>query len=225
MSATPPPARTPRLLTPLGGALFLIFVLALLAAGLSTQNIIKRLDAPPAGTFLVLAGRENALFVKLSQKSVKGIHRAVVLRGQLEVPGESVARPLLVHSRNSAEWEKKIKIPQPGLNARPSDIESNIALLLDVAIPADPTLHGRTVPASFELEMIVPVLDPQNSRLAVPTPDRATWTVQLLIQPPDFLRLYQRINRISLATAGAIIVIVLLRQLVRRLRRRRTAAA
>ncbi len=225
MVATPSPAKKPPLVTPLGSLLFVAFALALLVAGLSTQNVVKRLDAPPPGTFLVLAGRENALFIKLAQKSVKGLHRAVLLRGQLEIPGESIARPLLVRSRNSAEWEKKIKIPQPVLNAQPSDIEANIALLLAVAVPADPSLHGRTVPASFELEMVVPVLDPQNPRLAIPTPDRATWTVQLLIQPPDFLRLYQRVNRIALGVAGGVVVLVLLRQLVRRLRARAAARA
>ena len=58
-------------------------------------------------------------------------------------------------------------------------------------------------------------------RIGLAAPDRVTWTMQLQIQPPDFVRLYQRVNRIALTVAGAVVGIALLRQLVRRQRARR----
>ena len=214
--------KSPPLFTPFGLVLLLAFLLALAAAGLSTRRFIKNRDLPPPGTYLVLAGHENPLFVKLAQKSIKGLHRTVGLRGQLEVPGEPAPRPLLVSSRNSSEWERKIKIPQLTPGAKPTDIESNIAILLAASIPDDPSLYGRTIPASFDLDMVVPRLDPQNPRIGQAVPDRVTWTMQLQIQPPDFVRLYQRVNRIALIAAGTVIVLALFRQLVRHLRAKRS---
>ena len=221
MSASHSSAKNPPLFTPFGVLLLLVFLLALAAAGLSTQRFIKNRDLPPPGTYLVIAGHENPLFVKLAQRSIKGLHRAVGVRGQLEVPGEPNPRPLLVSSRNSSAWDQKIKIPQLNPGAKPTDIESHIAVLLSATIPDDPALYGRTVPASFDLDMIVPRLDPQNPKVGLIAPDRVTWTMQLQIQPPDFVRLYQRVNHIALTVAGAVVVITLLRQMVRRLRAQR----
>lgn len=218
MAAT---TRKAPLFNPVSQLLFVVFMLALITAAVSTQTFVKRLDLPPPGVFLVIAGEENPLFVKLAQTSIKGLHRAVALRAQLEVPGEATPRPLSARSQNSTDWEKKIKTPQLAPGKKPEDIESNIAVLLRVAVPADPKLYGRTIPASFDLDMVVPRLDRENPKLGEAVPDRVTWTAQLQIQPPGFLRLYQKANRGALATAGAVVVIVLLRLL---LRRRKTAA-
>jgi hypothetical protein len=218
MSTAHTVAKAPPLFTPIGLLLLVVFFLAMLAAGLSTQGFIKRLDGPPAGTYQVISGEKNALFVKLAQKSIKGLHHAIGLRGQLEVPGEPATRPLLVRSRNSTEWEKKMKIPQLTPGAKPVDIESNIAVLLDTTIPDAPKLYGRIIPASFDLDMVVPRLDPNNPKVGVAMPDRVTWTMQLQLQPPGFLRIYQRINRLSLIVAGAVVALALIRQLFRRMK-------
>jgi hypothetical protein len=216
MCASPTSAKNAPLFSTIGLLLSAVFALALLTAALSTQAFVKRLDLPPQGAFLVLAGEENPLFVKLAQTSIKGLHRAVTLTGQLEVPGESTPRPLPVRSQNSTEWEKKIKIPQLARGAKPADLESNIAVLLHVDVPDDPKLYGRTIPASFDLDMVVPRLDHDNPRNGRAVPDRVTWAVQLQIQPPGFLRIYQKVSRIALVIAGAVVVIALLRHLFQR---------
>ncbi|MFT3828180.1 MAG: hypothetical protein QM691_00590 [Opitutaceae bacterium] len=202
--------------TPLSQLLFVVFMLALITAAVSTQKFVKRLDLPPPGVFLVIAGEDNPLFVKLAQTSIKGLHRAVALHAQLEVPGEAAPRPLPARSQNSTDWEKKLKTPQLSPGKKPSDLESNIAVLLRVAVPADPKLYGRTIPAAFDLEMVVPRLDRENPKVGAAIPDRVTWTVQLQIQPPGFLRVYQKLNRGALAAAGAVLIIALLRFLFRR---------
>ncbi len=221
MPAPKPPPPAP-LFTPFGVFLFAVFLLAVLAAALSTRGFLKRVDLPPPGTYLVIAGKENELFVKLAQRSIKGLHRAVGLRGQLEVPGEAGPRPLLVRSTNSTEWETKIKRPPAAPGGKPTDIESNIVVLIQAAIPADPVLYGRIVPATFDLDMVVPRIDPLNPKAGQSIPDRIQWTMQLQIQPPGFQRLYQRVNRIALIVAGACIVLALLRTGLRRLAQRRS---
>ncbi len=215
----PSPTSSPRpLFTPFGLLLAVLFFLAALAAILSTRGFVKRYDLPPPGTYIVLAGTENPLFVKLAQKSIKGYHRAEAVRGQLDVPGESAPRPLLARSENSLEWEKRIKIPPLAPGAKPTDIESNVIVLLRTAIPADPKLYGRTIPATFDLSMVVPRLNPDNPRVGEAVTDHVTWTMQLLIEPPGYRRLYQRINRIALWSAGVVLVIAFVRQALRRRR-------
>lgn len=220
MPAPKPSAPAP-LYTPFGLVLLVVFLLALLAAALSTRGFVKRVDLPPPGTYLVVAGEENQLFVKLAQRSIKGLHRAVGLRGQLEVPGETNPRPLLVRSENSTEWETKIKRPPAAPGGKPSDIESNIIVLIGASIPAAPELYGRTIPATFDLDMVVPRIDPQNPKAGQSMPDRIQWTMPLQIQPPGFQRLYQRINRIALIVAGSCIALALLRTALRRFAQRR----
>lgn len=207
------------LFSPFGLVLLALFALALLAAALSTRQFLKRVDLPPPGTYLVIAGRQNSLFVKLAQRSIKGLHRAVALRGQLAPPG-TAPLTLAVRSTNSTEWEKKIKRPATYPGSKPKDIESNIVLMLETKIPARPELYGRTIPATFTIDMLVPRLDPQDPNVGESVPAKVEWTMQLQIQPPGFLRLYQKVNRIALAGAGAVVLLALVRQLFRRRKRR-----
>lgn len=201
---------------PFGLVLLSVFALALLASAVSTQGIVKRLDAPPAGVFLVIAGQENTLFVRLAQKSIKGLHRAEGLRAQLTVPGEAAPRPLSAHSQNSTTWETKIKTPQLTPGAKPADIESHVALLLSVAIPDDPKLYGLTLPTTFDLDMLVPRLDAITPKVGRIVPESVSWTMQLQIQPPGYRRIFQKVNRLGLITAGAAVGVALLGLLFRR---------
>ncbi len=210
------PARKAPLFHPVSQLLFVVFMLALIAAAVSTQKFVKRLDVPPPGVFLVIAGEENPLFVKLAQTSIKGLHRAVSLQARLEVPGESAPRPLPARSENSTEWEKRIKTPQLAPGAKPEEIESHVAVLLRVTVPDDPKLYSRTIPASFDLEMVVPRLNRENPKIGEAVPDRVTWNVQLQIQPPGFLRFYQKVNRGALFVAAGVVVVALLRVTFRR---------
>ena len=217
MSVPPSAPARPRLGL-FGLTLLSVFALALLASAVSTQAFIKRLDAPPPGVFLVIAGQENALFIRLAQKSIKGLHRAVGLRAQLTVPGETAPRPLSAHSQNSTTWETKIKTPQLTPGAKPADIESHVAVLLSVAIPDDPVLYGRTLPATFDFDMLVPRLDPTVPKLGRIVPEPVSWTMQLQIQPPGYRRIYQKVNRLGLLTAGATVGLALVVLLFRRRR-------
>ena len=219
--ASPSPQSRPLFTLP-GLLLGSLLSLSLLIAALSTRDFLKRLDAPPAGTYLVIAGQDNSLFVKLAQRSIKGLHRAEGIRGQLEVPGDSTPRPLAVRSENSIEWEKRIKIPPVTSPAKLAELESNVVVLLRTSIPAEPKLYGRTVPATFTLSMAVPRLDPANPKIGQTITDTVEWTMQLLVQPPGHLRLYQRINRYALGTAAATLGLALLRHYLRN-RRLRTA--
>jgi hypothetical protein len=209
---------TPPAFTQTGRLIFALFLLSIIAAGLSTSSYIKRIDLPPPGTYIVLGGQTNPLFVKLAQKSIKGLHRATSLHGSLAVPGSGSPVPIEVRSRNSMEWERKIKIPpiRPGKTA--ADLESNVAVLLDAEIPADPKLYGQIVPATFELEMVVPRIDTEDPKKGQAVSERLSWTMQLRVEPPGFLRLYQKINIGALSTAGAMLVIGILRIAIRRLR-------
>ncbi len=208
MPASPSPAAKPPVVSLLGACLIAVFLLSLVAAALSTRNFVKRLDQPPAGTYRVNAGETAELFCKLTHKSIKGMHRAEGVRGELAVPGETAPRPLLVHDRNSSEWEKIIKIPQAPPMGRSREIESNVVVLLEVTIPADASLVGRTIPASFSLDMVLPRLDPDNPKAGRAVPDRAVWTVQLEIVPPGSTRIFQRIGHISLIVAGTSLLLL-----------------
>ncbi len=222
---SPTQPRPRPLFSPFGLLLAVLFLLAALTAALSTRGFVKRYDLPPPGTYLVIAGQENPLFVKLAQKSIKGYHRAEGVRGQLDVPGETMPRPLLVRSENSSEWQKWLKIPPLAPGAKATDIESHIVVLLRASIPSDPKLYGLTVPATFDLAMVVPRLNPDNPRLGIAAPDHVSWTMPLQIKPPGFLRLYQRINRIALWTAGAVLVVAFVRQMLLRRSAARTDGA
>ncbi len=219
--AAPSSAKSPPLFTPFGLVLLAVFAGAIVAAGLSTQNIIKRIDLPPPGTFVVVSGRAEPLFIKLAQKSVKGLHRTLGVRGQIEAP-DSPPHPLHIRDTSSREWEGRIKTSQFA-SADPADLESNIVLLLSAEIPDSPALYGRTVPASFHIDMVIPRLDPNNPRAGRADTVPIAWTVQLQIQPPGFLRVYEKVNRIALGVAGAVVLIALVRQTVRHLRRRRAS--
>jgi hypothetical protein len=206
------------LITPVGILLLTVFCAAMVGVALSTQPVIKRLDAPPPGTVLVFSGKENSLILKLAEKSIKGLHHAVGVRGRLDVPGEAAPRPLLARSLNSADWDTKIKTPQFGPTAKPGALESHITLLLAASIPDNPQLYGRSLAATFDLDMIVPRLNPDNPKVGQSVPLRVTRTLQLQIQPPDFRRIYQRLNFISLLVAGGVAVLTLLRQCFRQKR-------
>ncbi len=215
----PDTATTRPLITPIGILLLTAFGVAMVGVVLSTQPVIKRLDAPPPGTIIVIAGKENSLPpLRLAERSIKGLHHAVGIRGQLDVPGEATPRPLLTRSLNSADWGTSIKTPQFGPTAKPGDLESHIALGLAATIPDDPQFYGHTIPATFDLDMIVPRLDPANPKVGQSVPLRVTRTLQLQIQPPDFRRIYQRLNFISLLVAGGAAALALLRQCFRQKR-------
>ncbi len=209
MPASPSPATKPPVVSLPGAFLIAVFLLSLTAAGLSTNDFVKRLDQPPAGTYRVNAGETAELFCKLTHKSIKGMHCAEGVRGELAVPGEAAPRPLLVRDRNSSDWERIIKIPQAPPMGRSREIESNVVVLLEVTIPADPKLEGRTIPASFSLDMVLPRLDPDNPKAGRAVPDRAVWTVQLTIMPPGSTRIFQRVGHISLLVAGTSLVLLL----------------
>jgi len=225
MAALPSDDKPRPIITPIGLLLILVFILAMVGLALSTQSFVKRMDAPPPGAFLVIAGRENSLFLRLPEKSIKGLHHAVGIRGQLEIPGESVPRPLLARSLNSTEWDTRIKTPQFGPSPTPGSVESHIAVLISTSIPDDPQLYGRIINVTFDLDMIVPRLDPNNPKAGASVPARVSRTVQLQIQPPSFRRIYQRLNFISLAVAGATVLLTLLRQWFRQRRSERLRAA
>lgn len=214
MAAPVSSAKSPPLFTPFGLVLLAAFCLATVAAGLSTQVFMKRLDLPPPGTFLVVSGKEAPLFIKLAQKSVKGLHRTLGVRGQLDAPGTE-PQLLRVRDTSSTDWERKIKTSQFSPKAKPEDLESNIVLMLVTNIPDNPALYGQTVPASFDIDMEIPRIDLDNPRVGITAPSHLEWTVQLLIQPPGFLRIYEKVNRIALGVAGLVVLIALLRQLVR----------
>jgi hypothetical protein len=215
-SDTDPPPRP--LITPVGLLLLVVFVTALVGVALSTQPVIKRIDAPPPGTILAISGKENTLFIKLAEKSIKGLHHAIGVRGRLGIPNETVPRPMLVRSLNSADWDTKIKTPQFGPSAKPGTIESHIVLLLAATLPDDMHLYGQTIAATFDVDMIVPRLDPANPKVGQCVPLRVTRSMQLQIQPPGFRRIYQRLNFISLLVASGAAVLALLRQYFRRKR-------
>lgn len=202
MPASRSSATKPPVVSLLGAILIAVFVFSLVGAGLSTRAFMKRIDQPPAGTYIVNSGATTELVCKLAHKSIKGMHRAEGIRGQLEIPGRPTPQALLVHDLNSSEWEKMIKIPQAPPMGKSREIESNVVVLLKVAIPADPALQGQTIPASFTLDMILPRVDPNNPKAGRAIPDRAAWTVQLQIMPPGAIRVYQRVGYIFLSAAG-----------------------
>lgn len=214
MASTAP--KRPRF-TVVGLLLFGIFLAAVLAAGLCTQSWVKRLDQPPPGTYRVAAEEQSSFFLKLSQKSIKGLHRTNGIRGQIEVPGEAAPRPLAVRDTTSTEWENKIKVPQ-FLSGTPSldKIESHIVLLLETRIPNDPVLIGRTFPVTFFLDMTIPRVDPQNLKAGMEAPLKDSWTVQVQVMPPGYTRIYQRAGHISLIVAGVSFALILLRLALRK---------
>ena len=213
----PTPARKRPSFTVVGLLLFSTFLAAILSAGLSTQSWVKRLDQPPAGTYRIAAEERSSLFLKLSQKSIKGLHRTNGIRGQLEVPGEAAPRPLAVRDLTSTEWQNKIKVPQ-FLSGTPSleKIESHIVLLIETQIPNDPVLFGRTLPVTIFLDMTIPRVDPQNLKAGMEAPLKDSWTVQVQIMPPGYTRIYQRAGRISLIVAGVSFALILLRLALRK---------
>lgn len=194
-----------------------VFLVAILAAGLCTQSWVKRLDQPPAGTYRIAANEKGTFFLKLTQKSIKGLHRTNGIRGHLEVPGEAKPRPLAVQDTTSTEWQKKIKIPQ-FFSAAPSvaNIESNIVLLLETQIPSDSTLIGRTLPLTFDIDMTIPRVDPQNLKAGLEAPLKDSWTVPVQIMPPGYTRIYQRAGHISLIVAGVAFVLLFFRLSIRK---------
>lgn len=204
-------------ISPLGVTLFAIALLAFLTAGMSSASWVKRLDQPPPGTYRFAAGQEGSLFLKLSQKSIKGLHHTNAVRGHIDLPGESAPRPLLVRDSTSTDWEEKIKIPQ-FLSAAPSveAIESNVVLLLATQMPNDPALIGRTVPVTFDLDMTIPRVNPQNLKTGLLESVRDSWTVQVQIMPPGYTRIYQWVCHISLAVAGVALVLGFLRILLQK---------
>lgn len=204
-------------ISPLGVTLFTIALLAFLTAGMSSASWMKRLDQPPAGTYRFASGEECSLFLKLAQKSIKGLHHTNAVRGHIDLPGEAAPRPLLVRDSTSTDWEEKIKIPQ-FLSAAPSvaNIESHVVLLLETRMPNDPALVGRTVPVTFDLDMTIPRVNPQNLKTGLLEPIRDSWTVQVQIMPPGYTRIYQRVCHISLAVAGVALVLGFLRILLQK---------
>jgi len=215
----PTSAAKPRhLITPVGVLLLVVFVAALLGMAMSTQSVIKHIDAPPPGTVLVFSGRENSIILKLAEKSIKGLHHAIGIRGQLLVPGEANPRPLLARSLNSADWDTRIKTPQFGPTAKPGSVESHITLLIAASIPDDPQLYGRIVPVTFDLDLVIPRMNPTNPKMGQSVPLRVTRTLQLQIQPPGFRRIYQQLNILSLVVAGVVVVLALVRQGLRQMR-------
>ena len=220
LSAMPAPdtAKPHPLITPVGILLLTVFCAAMVGVALSTQPVIKRLDAPPPGTVLVFSGKENSLILKLAEKSIKGLHHAIGIRGQLEIPGEPATRPLLARSLNSTEWDTRIKTPQFGPTAKPGSVESHITLLIAASIPDDTQLYGRIVPVTFDLDLVIPRMNATNPKMGQSVPLRVTRTLQLQIQPPGFRRIYQRLNILSLVVAGVIVVLALVRQGFRQMR-------
>ena len=55
----PDTAKPRPLITPVGILLLTVFCAAMVGVALSTQPVIKRLDAPPPGTVLVFSGTET----------------------------------------------------------------------------------------------------------------------------------------------------------------------
>lgn len=219
MHAIEPVAPKPSAIGPLGLSLLVVFIASVGVAGLSTANWVKRLDQPPSGTYCVAAGDEGRFFIKLTLKSIKGLHRTNGVRGHLDVPGEAAPRALAVHDATSSDWAKKIKIPQ--YSAKPptvTDIESNIVLLLETRLPSDAALVGQTVPATFDLDMTIPRVDAVNLRSGLEVPVKDSWTVQVQIMPPGYTRIYQRTGHISLIVAACALFLGMLRLLLGRKR-------
>lgn len=204
-----------RSISRLGVFLFMLSITAFLVAGLSPLSAIKRLDQPPAGTYRVVAGETSIIFLKLSLKSIKGLHRTNAVRGHLAVPGEPTPRPLSVNDTTSTNWESKIKIPQ-FLSAAPTpaNIESHVVLLLDTRIPDDPVLVGRMLPLTFDLDMALPRVNPQDLKTGMVVPVKDSWTVQVQVMPHGYTRLYRRIGHIALIVAGVAMVLGFLRILL-----------
>ena len=193
-----------------------LFLLSVVAAGLSFSRWVKRFDQPPAGTYRLPAGDERTLFFKLSQKSIKGLHRTNNIRAHLGIPGEAAPRALTVRDTTSGEWEKKIKIAQFIGASQAASVENNVVLLLETRIPDEPALYGQTIPLTFDLDMILPRVDEGNPKAGREEPARANWTCQLQIMPPGYARIYQRVGRISLITAGTALALIFLRELLRK---------
>jgi hypothetical protein len=212
MPALAPAVSKPSAIGPVGLLLIVVFLLAVGVAGMSTGNWVKQLDQPAPSTYRVSAGEEGKFFLKLTLKSIKGLHHTNGVRGHLEVPGDATPRALAVHDATSTEWEKKIKIPQ-FLAKTPTvaDIESNVILLLETRIPADLALIGRTVPLTFDLDMTIPRVNPMNLKSGLEVPVKDSWTVQVEIMPPGYARIYQRTGRIALIVAGIAVALGMLK--------------
>ena len=88
------------------------------------------------------------------------------------------------------------------------------AFRIDTRIPDDPVLVGRMLPLTFDLDMALPRVNPQDLKTGMVVPVKDSWTVQVQVMPHGYTRLYRRIGRIALIVAGVAMVLGFLRILL-----------